>query len=161
MAKTQPQPPADATMPPVRLDAFMPFHLAVVANRVSQAVAQLIDAQFNLHIPDWRILASLVYHSPCSSLDLVRLTSMDPARVSRAQGRLADLGLITVQQDPADKRRVIVDITEAGRGITHAIAPHAREVEARFLGLLTAHENAVFTDILAKLYAATDEQGGV
>ena len=143
----------------VRLDEFLPFQLAVVANRVSQAIARLIETEFNLHIPEWRILATLVYHSPCSSFELVRHTAMDPARVSRAQSRLADLGLITVEQDQADKRRVIVTITEEGLSIVRAISPQAQEVEERLLSAMTAQEYAVFRRVLAKLFAATDPNG--
>lgn len=138
-----------------RLDNFLPFHLAVVANRVSQEIARLIETEFNLHIPEWRILATLVYQSPCSSLELVRHTAMDPARVSRAQSRLADLGLISVEQDPADKRRVIVNITDQGRTITSAIAPQALKVETKLLQGLSSAEYKVFRRVLAQLFEAT------
>jgi len=98
--------------PQIRLDEFLPFRLAVVANQVSQKIAKIIEKDFQLHIPEWRILATLSYHAPVSSQFLVTHTAMDPARVSRAQTRLTDLGLVSVRQDPDDKRRVLVSLTE-------------------------------------------------
>jgi len=45
--------------PQIRLDEFLPFRLAVVANQVSQKIAKIIEKDFQLHIPEWRILAIL------------------------------------------------------------------------------------------------------
>ncbi|MBO6554543.1 MAG: MarR family transcriptional regulator [Roseitalea sp.] len=142
----------------IRLDAFMPFQLAVVANRVSQAIARLIETGFNLHIPEWRILATLNYHAPVSSQFLVQHTAMDPARVSRAQTRLSDLGLISVTQDPADKRKVIITLTEKGTQITQAIAPEARLVEERMMAHISPQERVVFEQVLSKLFQATTSE---
>ncbi len=48
----------------VRPDEVLQFQLAVVANRVSQAIVRLIETGFSLHIPEWRVLANLVRRSP-------------------------------------------------------------------------------------------------
>lgn len=137
----------------IRLDAFMPFQLAVVANRVSQTVAKIIEQEFNLHIPEWRILATLLYHSPVSSQFLVQHTAMDPARVSRSQTRLADLQLIDVRQDPDDKRRVLISLTERGTEIVMSTLPHALAVEEDIFGALTPEERQAFEKVLVKLFA--------
>lgn len=138
-----------------RLDSFLPFHLAVVANQVSQSIARLIESQFGLHIPEWRILATLKQSQPVSSQALVQNTAMDPARVSRAQARLSDLGLIDVRQDPDDKRRVRVSLTEQGAQIIDAITPEAQRVEEQLLADLSAEERQHFEAALRRLYLAT------
>ena len=141
----------------IRLDEFLPFQLAVVANRVSQTVAKLIEREFKLHIPEWRILATLLYHSPVSSQFLVQHTAMDPARVSRAQTRLSDLNLISVQQDPDDKRRVLISLTDRGTEIVTSTLPRALEAEAAIFGDLSPKERQAFEQVLTKLFAKTDE----
>jgi DNA-binding MarR family transcriptional regulator len=136
----------------VQLDNFLPFQLAVVANKVSQTIAKIFEEEFALHIPEWRILATLLYHSPVSSQVLVQRTAMDPARVSRAQTRLADLGLIDVQQDPDDKRRVLITLTQRGRKIISETLPRAIEAEQEIFGSLSNSERASLEGALDKLF---------
>lgn len=136
----------------VRLDEFLPFQLAVVANKVSQTVAKIIEEEFKLHIPEWRILATLLYHSPVSSQILVQHTAMDPARVSRAQTRLTDLGLIDVQQDPDDKRRVLITLTKRGSKIVSETLPRAIEAEKEIFGSLSNAERSSLESTLEKLF---------
>jgi len=140
--------------PQIRLDEFLPFRLAVVANQVSQKIAKIIEKDFQLHIPEWRILATLSYHAPVSSQFLVMHTAMDPARVSRAQTRLTDLGLVSVRQDPDDKRRVLVSLTDRGSEIIGATLPSALKAEEETLGVLSNAERKTLDDILTKLLVA-------
>lgn len=140
--------------PQIRLDEFLPFQLAVVANQVSQTIAKIIEKDFNLHIPEWRILATLSYHAPVSSQFLVTHTAMDPARVSRAQTRLTDLGLVSVRQDPNDKRRVLVSLTDRGAEIIAATMPSALKAEETIFGVLSRQERETLDAILIKLLAA-------
>lgn len=141
----------------VRLDQFLPFQLAVVANKVSQTIAKIIEQEFNLHIPEWRILATLLYHSPVSSQFLVQHTAMDPARVSRAQTRLDDLGLINVQQDPDDKRRVLITLTQRGSEIVSQTLPRAIEAEKVIFGSLSETERRGLETTLDKLFKTLSE----
>jgi len=156
MTETMPQPVDTDAEVQIRLDEFLPFQLAVVANRVSQKVAKIIEREFELHIPEWRILATLLYHSPVSSQFLVGHTAMDPARVSRAQTRLSDLNLIDVQQDPDDKRRVLISLTDRGTEIVTSTLPRALEAEAEIFGDLPAKERQCFENVLAKLFEIVD-----
>ncbi len=144
------------------LEEFAPFQLAVVANRVSQAVAKIIERKFNLHIPEWRMMTVLAKYQPCSGLDLVQKTAMDPARVSRAQTRLLDLGLITAVQDPEDRRRLIISLTDNGTDIVRQLVPDAIRTEEYLFGTLTDGERRSFERVLSKLFDQTDalEQSG-
>ena len=139
------------------LEAFWPFQLGVVANRVSQSIAKIIERKFDLHIPEWRMLVALANHAPCSANDVADQTSMDRARVSRAQQRLVDLKLITVTEDPADKRRVVLRLTEKGRQITNAIVPDALRTADWLIEALDANDRRRLEQILLKLLERTEE----
>ncbi len=139
------------------LEDFAPFQLAVVANRVSAAIARVIDRKFNLHIPEWRMLCALAKYQPCSAQMVVEKTAMEPARVSRAQTRLVDLGMIDVRQDPGDRRRVIINLTDKGAAIVDEMVPDAMEAETFLFGALTDEERSVFERSLAKLFDRTEE----
>jgi DNA-binding MarR family transcriptional regulator len=139
------------------LESFWPFQLGVVANRVSQAIAKIIDRKFDLHIPEWRMLVALVNHPPCSANEVGNRTSMDRARVSRAQQRLVDLKLITAVEDPADKRRVVLRLTEKGRQITEALVPNALKTAEWLAEVLDAGERRQLERILDKFLKRTEE----
>jgi DNA-binding MarR family transcriptional regulator len=135
------------------LDDFIPYKLSVVANRISQSIGRLFETQFNLQVPEWRILMALYAYGTLSFNEVVERTSMDKARVSRAQRRLVDLKMITVQSDPNDGRRIFLTITRDGAKICKNVLPEAARTQAWFLEGLTDAEQVQLDTILNKLMA--------
>lgn len=136
-----------------RLEDFIPFKLAVVANRISQSIGHLFETRFNIQMPEWRILMALYAYGGMPFRDLVACTSMDKARVSRAQRRLADLRMIESEADPNDKRRLLLAISGMGARMCAEILPAVAAREAWFLEVLTDDEHHHFDAILDKLMA--------
>lgn len=133
------------------LDDFIPYKLSVVANRVSQSIGRLFETQFNLQMPEWRILMALYAYGTLSFIEVVERTSMDKARVSRAQRRLVDLKMITSQNDPNDGRRIFLSITREGARMCKSILPEAARTQAWFLEGLSDAEQLQLDTILNKL----------
>ncbi len=134
-----------------RLEDFIPYKLSVVANRVSQSVGRLFETQFNIQIPEWRILMALYAYGDLVFNEVVDRTSMDKARVSRAQRRLVDLGMISTADDPTDGRKLILSLTRKGLKMCAEILPAAAERETWFLAVLDTHEHKALDVILDKL----------
>lgn len=148
-----------ATLGPVgRLEDFIPFKMAVVANRVSQSIGHLFETQFNIQIPEWRILMALYAYGRQPFHEVVERTSMDKARVSRAQRRLADLQMIETAVDPNDGRKLLMAITDAGARMCAQILPAAAEREAWYLAALTDEEHRQLDTILDKLMVRSGEE---
>lgn len=146
------------TLGPIgKLEDFIPYKLAVVANRVSQSIGHLFDTQYNLHIPEWRILMALYAYGDLVFTEVVERTSMDKARVSRAQRRLVDLGMITTADDPSDGRRLILLLSATGEQRCADILPAAAACEAWYLEALDDHEHQQLDLILNKLMARSNE----
>lgn len=141
-----------------KLEDFIPYKLAVVANRVSQSIGHLFETQFNLQMPEWRIMMALYAYGDLVFADVVDRTSMDKARVSRANRRLIDLGLIGTAGDPKDGRRVILTLTSDGEKICAEILPEAAAKEAWFLAALDDEEHRQLDVILDKLMKRSLEQ---
>jgi DNA-binding MarR family transcriptional regulator len=140
-----------------KLEDFIPFKLAVVANRVSQSIGRLFESRFNIRVPEWRILMALYAYDDLVFNEVVERTSMDKARVSRAQHRLVDLGLINSVDDPSDGRKVILSLTRKGERMCGDILPHAAEREAWYLGALNREEHRQLDVILDKLMKRSQE----
>jgi DNA-binding MarR family transcriptional regulator len=150
---TKQAPPAGSNL----LETFIPYRLSVVANRVSQSIAQIFDEKYRLPIPEWRILVVLDTHEPLSVHQIAELTSMDKTRVSRAHKRLVDLKLAQMDADPEDGRKVSLRLTRAGRAMVREIVPEAQAMEEWFLEVLTRAERKTLDTIIDKLYERSEE----
>jgi DNA-binding MarR family transcriptional regulator len=141
-----------ASLGPIgKLEDFIPYKLSVVANRVSQSIGRLFEAQFNIQMPEWRIMMALYAYDDLVFNEVVDRTCMDKARVSRAQRRLVDLGLITSTMDPSDGRKVILALTSKGERMCSDILPEAAAREAWYLAVLEPDEHRQLDVILDKL----------
>jgi DNA-binding MarR family transcriptional regulator len=134
-----------------KLEDFIPYKMSVVANRVSQSIGRLFEENFNLQIPEWRILMALYAYGDLVFNEVVDRTSMDKARVSRAHRRLVDLDMIKPVDDPSDARKLILSLAPKGEKICTAILPEAVAREAWFLAALEPHEQRQLDVILDKL----------
>jgi DNA-binding MarR family transcriptional regulator len=141
-----------ATLGPIgKLEDFIPYKLSVVANRVSQSIGRLFETKFNIQVPEWRIMMALYAYDDLLFNEVVDRTSMDKARVSRAQRRLVDLQLITSVNDPSDGRKVILALTSKGEKMCGDILPEAAKREAWYLAALDDDEHKQLDVILDKL----------
>jgi DNA-binding MarR family transcriptional regulator len=139
------------------LHEFIPYKLAVVANRLSQSIGALFEERFGIQIPEWRILMALHAHGPTAPNEVVEHTSMDKARVSRAQRRLVEQDLVAVSEDPRDRRRLVLFLTRKGTAICRDIIPEVRRMEAWFLEVLDPRERAALDLTLSRLFARSQE----
>lgn len=139
------------------LHEFIPYKLAVVANRLSQSIGALFEDRFGIQIPEWRILMALHAHGPTAPNEVVEHTSMDKARVSRAQRRLVEQDLVAVSEDPRDRRRLVLFLTRKGTAICRDIIPEVRRMEAWFLEVLDPRERAALDHTLSRLFARSQE----
>ena len=73
---------------------------------------------------------------------------------------LEDLGLVTRSHDAADRRRVQVGLTDAGRRALDAAFGAEGEAEQRMLSVLTDREKRVLADLLRKVVVGIEAGGG-
>lgn len=138
------------------LERFLPYRLSVLTLRVSTAIARSYQRQFDLTVPEWRVMAVLGRFGPLSANGVADKTQMDKVRVSRAVARLVAARRVSRRTDPADRRRAVLALTPAGLAIHREIVPHARQVEARLLAGLGEAERAMLDRLLDTLEARAE-----
>ena len=99
----------------------------------------------------WAVLARLHEIGVTSQSALGRAVSMDGATVKDIVDRLVKRGFATRLQDPADGRKLLVDLTEAGRQVTVRNFDQARAISRDTVAPLTEAEQEVLGKLLAKL----------
>jgi DNA-binding MarR family transcriptional regulator len=140
-----------AAEPELVLEAFLPYRLSVLSNRVSGAIGAVYASRFKLGIAEWRLMAALGRFGPMSANEVADRTAMDKVRVSRAVARMVENGLLERTLDASDRRRSMLSLSPSGRAIRAEIVPLALAIERRLMSVLDAAERATFDRLLEKL----------
>jgi len=149
-----PQSAGQAGEPTLRLAAFLPYRLSVLANRVSRAIARRYQDEFGLTIPEWRVMAVLADLGQASASDIAEATEMDKVAISRAATRMKAMGRIAARADADDQRRALLSLTADGLAIYRRIVPLALAFEQRLAEALTDRDRDALDRLLAQLSQA-------
>ncbi|MFT4014574.1 MAG: MarR family transcriptional regulator [Paracoccus sp. (in: a-proteobacteria)] len=99
----------------MRIESFLPYRLAVVAEAMSRQLVAVYGREHGLTREEWRLLFLLEDAGTIDSLELAGRTSLDKVQVSRAASRLEEKGMILRRIPPGDRRLREYSITPAGR----------------------------------------------
>lgn len=151
-----------AILPHQKADAQKPDNLAgdyalddqigFILRKVGQRHTAIFAAAFpDLTAPQWATLAKLYVSGPTSQNQLGRLVALDAATIKGVVDRLGARGLTETAPDPADARRVVVTLTEAGRKEAERGFPIAAAVTAETLAPLNPEERRQLVNLLKAL----------
>lgn len=141
--------PGLAEPAPYVLDDQVGFLMRVAMQRhTSLFAARMVES---LTQTQFAALAKLHDVGPCSQNHLGRLISLDAATIKGVVDRLGARGFVTVSNDPHDRRRRAVTLTERGRAVTEAALAVAGDISAETLAPLNADEKRTMEKLLKKL----------
>ncbi|MBU6297170.1 MAG: winged helix-turn-helix transcriptional regulator [Alphaproteobacteria bacterium] len=140
---------------PLLLDAFVPYRLSVLTNRVSGAIAAHYEDRFGLTIPEWRVMAALGETPGLSAREVAARTAMDKVQVSRAVASLTAARRVRRTPSEEDGRVAHLALTRAGRTIYDEIVPLALHLEETLLSVLNSDERRTLHRLMDKLAAQT------
>lgn len=115
-------------------------HVAIFAARIGDLTPQQFAA-----------LAQLHEGGETSQNQLGSLIGMDAATVKGVIDRLKARGLVELSKHGADRRRLLVNLTDEGRRTVERLIPLARQATEETLSPLNAREAATLTKLLAKI----------
>lgn len=147
--------PEAAATPELDLERFIPYRLSQLSNVVSQEIAQAYGERFGLAITEWRVIAVLGRFPGLSAVGVAERSAMDKVAVSRAVARLLERGLLHREVHGDDRRRSVLELSDAGRAIHAQVAPLALEYERQLLAPLDEAGRAQFLrmlDLLGERY---------
>ncbi|MBU6246788.1 MAG: MarR family winged helix-turn-helix transcriptional regulator [Xanthomonadaceae bacterium] len=136
---------------PLELEHFLPYRLSILSNTISQGIADDYQRLYDLSMTEWRVMAVLARFEGLSAREVADRTAMDKVAVSRALARLVEAGRVSRHMADNDKRRSVLDLTEAGWAIHDVVAPMARAREQALLDKLDEDERRWLVRILDKL----------
>jgi MarR family transcriptional regulator, lower aerobic nicotinate degradation pathway regulator len=123
------------------LRVAMQHHTSIFTSRMIDGLTQ---TQF-------AALAKLYEVGPCSQNYLGRLIYLDAATIKGVVDRLGARAFVTALNDPNDRRRRAVALTERGRQVTESAQLVAAEITSATLAPLTEDEQRTVVKLLRKL----------
>jgi len=136
---------------PLQLGRFLPYRLSVLSNIISSTIAAGYSSQFDLSIPQWRVLAVLALEPGLSAAEVASRTAMDKVAVSRAVAQLLRAGRIERNFSKLDRRRSELRLSMCGAAVYREVVPLAQRYEAALLQSLQPDESAALDELLETL----------
>ena len=146
----------------LNVEDFLTFRLTRLSNALRTNLTKRYLEEFNLSLPEWRLLALVTSFSPLRFSELTSRSSMDKGQVSRTLRELTKRGLIKMKivknrgsrSTEALAAPVVVAVTAAGRNLHKTVLPVARKRQVEFLMTLNESERVALYATLDKLFVA-------
>lgn len=142
---------AEGETRPLELENFLPYRLAVLSAEVSRGLSEIYARQFQLSVPEWRIIANLGRFGPLNAGDLAERSSLDKPKVTRALQKLEARLLVQRAVETRDRRQVRLSLTRRGRTLLGEIAILARAWERQLLASLSVEDQQVLDRVITAL----------
>jgi MarR family transcriptional regulator, lower aerobic nicotinate degradation pathway regulator len=144
--------------PPSLLD--LPSYLASQVSKFGRRHLEEALAGHGLVLIHHGILAALDDFGPLSQQQLADALDFDKSHLVARIDHLESRGLVTRTQDPADRRRNQVALTQAGQKLITQLRPAARKSQQGFLEGLSPAERKTLISLLRRALDANDAARG-
>ncbi|HEY0181181.1 MAG TPA: MarR family winged helix-turn-helix transcriptional regulator [Rhodopila sp.] len=131
------------------------FRLHALDSSLFRSAKQYYGVKFGLGVPEMRILSNLDAEGPLAANQIVALTVMDKALVSRILTALHKRGSIEHTPTSSTTRPVWM-LSKAGCELVHRLRPLWREREAMVQAVLTPDEQETLKEMLERLFIASE-----
>jgi DNA-binding MarR family transcriptional regulator len=138
--------------PTLDLARYVPALLAFLANKLARSASTTYQREFGVNVTEWRIMSLLALEPAIPATRICQVIGFDKGPVSRTLAVMQRNGLVDMQDDPADARRRLITLTEAGAELHDRIILVALERERRLLACLTAEQQESLIEFLNLLH---------
>jgi DNA-binding MarR family transcriptional regulator len=155
--------PTADTLERYGIDSAETLHrILKLSNKLMAPFSANLERQHKISINEFRLLMLIGRQGSAASHELAEMTGVSIMSVSRAVSALEKHGRITVEQDPANRRRKTLRLTPEGERLFAIMRPQTDLVSGYLMSALRPDEVMAFDRFLETLIAtleATDAQG--
>jgi DNA-binding MarR family transcriptional regulator len=145
----------------LNVEDFLTFRITRLSNALRTNLTKRYLEEFELSLPEWRLLALVARFAPMRFSEVTSRSSMDKGQVSRTLRVMAKRGLtkMKVIRDRGSRSTealaapVMVSITAKGRSLYRSVLPVARKRQVELLSTLSEPERRALFSTLDKLFA--------
>jgi DNA-binding MarR family transcriptional regulator len=145
----------------LNIDEFLTFRITRLSNALRTNLTKRYLEEFELSIPEWRLLALVTRFSPVRFSELTARSSMDKGQVSRTLQVMTKRGLIKMKVVKQRGSRaaaalaapVTVSVAPKGKALYRQVLPVARQHQAEILRQLSESDRLALYETLDRLFA--------
>ena len=145
----------------LHIEDFLTFRLTRLSNALRNNMTKPYLEEFELSLPEWRLLALVARFSPLRFSELTNRSSMDKGQVSRTLRVMTKRGLTkskTITQRGSRSTEALaapvsVSITPKGKALYRALLPVAQRHQSQMLQNLNESERLALYNTLGKLFS--------
>lgn len=130
------------------------YRISFLTNFFREPFLRKIDREYGITRPELTILLCLMYREGITQRDICEVTEQLRNSISRAARLLESKGLISQQSDTEDGRRILLNLTQAGRDIHDDFIPLIEQAEQKMLSCLETEEREQLDVLLNKMARA-------
>lgn len=134
-----------------QLEAFFPYLVRIYYRSVSQSVAAIYERDYGLTVSQWRAMAVLGNDQPLSAGEIVKRSSIDKVKVSRAISGLTKAGYLERRIDEGDRRKVALHLTQAGQDVFEVLVKKVLFMENQLLDGFSAQEKETLLSLMTRV----------
>ncbi|MFI9830418.1 MarR family winged helix-turn-helix transcriptional regulator [Streptomyces sp. NPDC051913] len=142
--------PACTELPSAAHDGPVSHALSRAARLHRKAAGKLLRG-LGLHAGQELVMMHLWERGPARQSELIRLLDLDPSTVTKMLQRLEQAGHVRRLPDPADRRAVLVEATDASAHLLTEVEKAWGVLEENTLTGLTSAERGQLLDLLVKV----------
>jgi DNA-binding MarR family transcriptional regulator len=144
----------------LNVEDFLTFRITRLSNALRTGLTKRYLEEFELSLPEWRLLALIARFAPMRFSEVTSRSSMDKGQVSRTLRVMAKKGLTKMKsiRSPGGRSTealaapVMVSITPKGRALYASVLPVARRRQGEMLLTLSESERVALYSTLDKLF---------
>lgn len=127
-----------------------------LAASLAKGAMRYYSAEFGVKLPEMRILSAIAQNGPIAARDLVGITAMDKALISRVLSKLSSDGFIS-QKNEGDRIRLLRwYLTEEGKDLVARLRPEWEKREDIIQADLSSDERQMLKDMLRRMFEASE-----
>ena len=136
--------------------------VTTAVHRLSRRLNQWYDRQLadlDVSTNEYLVISELARHpghAPMTPSQLAAATNIAPSSMTHRLDRLVERGLITREQDPDNRTRVLIQLSDAGYALFVEVIRQSDTLEADVLGGLSDDEIETMASLLEKVIAGLE-----
>lgn len=146
-------------LPPEQdLTGFLSYRVVRLHHALNAQAVSVLDRVAGITLSQWRILAMVGSGSAVTARDIVRVSVIDPAIISRTTKSLEDAGLLETSRHSSDRRVLNLRLTERGLKVYEQTLPYMQERQRSLMADLDPKEQKAIFEIMEKLERAAEKR---
>lgn len=135
----------------------LPHRLQLLARMIERESARQLADEAGISLAEWRVLVFVGTKARASAADVCIAFDVDRAEVSRAVARLTGAGLLARQQDDENRKRLLLELTDAGLALYRRMRDRRVDYFRDILADLQPRERELLDDLLLRLATRVDQ----